>query len=114
MIDANEATRRAFISSILHASIAITRRLTNKEINIELQRDISGEEASGRVDYAISGMEDLLYITEGKPRNVKIGYLQNIKQLESSFHMNKRKRTAGEAFKGEDYDYLYGIVSTGM
>jgi len=114
MIEANEATRCEFISSILHASIAITRRLTNKEINIELQRDISGEEASGRVHYAISGIEDLLCITEGKPRNVKIGYLQNIKQLESSFHMNKRQRTADEAFKGGDYDYLYGIVSTGM
>ncbi len=47
MIETNEATRCEFISSILHASIAITRRLTNKEINIELQRDISGEEASG-------------------------------------------------------------------
>ena len=114
MIEANEATRCEFISSILHASIAIARRLTDKEINIELQRDISGEEASGRVDYAITGMEDLLCITEGKPRNVKIGYLQNIKQLESSFHMNKKKRTADDAFKAEDYDYLYGIVSTGM
>jgi len=74
MADANEATRCEFISSILHASIAITRRLTNKEINVELQIDVSGEEASGRVDYAITEMEDLLCITEGKPRNVKIGY----------------------------------------
>ncbi|RHZ78558.1 hypothetical protein Glove_161g53 [Diversispora epigaea] len=73
MTDANEATRCEFISSILHASIAITRRLTNKEINRELQRDVSGEEASG--------------------------CLQNIKQLKSSFHMNKKKLTADEAFK---------------
>jgi len=64
MTDTNEATRCEFISSILHASIAITRKLTNKEIHIELQGDISGEEASGRVDYIISGIEDLLYITE--------------------------------------------------
>jgi hypothetical protein len=67
MTDANEATRCEFISSILHASIAIARRLTNKEINIELQSDISGEEATGRVDYAISGFEDLLCITEESP-----------------------------------------------
>ncbi|CAG8773009.1 17894_t:CDS:2, partial [Funneliformis caledonium] len=39
---------------------------------------------------------------------------QNIKQLESSFYMNKKKRTADEAFKAEDYDYLYGIVSNGI
>ncbi|CAG8615167.1 7819_t:CDS:2 [Paraglomus occultum] len=67
MIEANEATRCEFTSSILHASIAIARRLTDKEINIELQRDIS---AFGRVNYVITGMEDLLCITEGKPRNV--------------------------------------------
>ncbi|RHZ76804.1 hypothetical protein Glove_192g30 [Diversispora epigaea] len=113
MTDANEATRCEFISSILHASIAISQRLTNKEINIELQRNISGEEAFGRVNYIITGMEDLLCITEGKPRNIKIGYLQNIKQLESLFHMNKWKRTADEIFK-DDYNYLYGIVSTGI
>lgn len=44
MTDTNEATRCEFISSILRALIAITRRLINKEINIELHRDISGEE----------------------------------------------------------------------
>ncbi|RHZ90272.1 hypothetical protein Glove_1g47 [Diversispora epigaea] len=82
------------------------------QIDIEYQRDISGEETSGRVDYAISGMEDLLCITEGKPRNIKIGYLWNIKQLESSFHTNK-KRTVDQAFNDDGYNYLYGIVSTG-
>ncbi|RHZ57821.1 hypothetical protein Glove_383g6 [Diversispora epigaea] len=50
-------------------------------------------------------------IAEGKPRNVEIGYLQNIMQLESAYHTNKKKRTADEAFKDE-YDYLYEIVST--
>ncbi|CAG8758614.1 24026_t:CDS:2 [Dentiscutata erythropus] len=113
MTDANEATRRTFIESILHASIAIARRRTNKEIDIEYQREVSGEESTGRVDFAISGIEDLLCITEGKPRNIKIGYLQNIKQLESSFHTNK-KRTADQAFNNDGYDYLYGIVSTGV
>ncbi|CAG8713107.1 9989_t:CDS:2 [Cetraspora pellucida] len=76
--------------------------------------DIMSIKQFNPVDYAITEMKDLLCITEGKPRNVKIGYLQNIKQLESSFYMNKRKRTADEAFNGGDYDYLYGIVSTAM
>ena len=31
---------------------------------------------TGRVDYAIKSLEDLLCITEGKPRNIKIGYAQ--------------------------------------
>ncbi|PKK61372.1 hypothetical protein RhiirC2_870595 [Rhizophagus irregularis] len=53
MTDANEATRCEFISSILHASIAIAKKLTSQDIFIVLQKDISGEDATGRVDYAI-------------------------------------------------------------
>jgi hypothetical protein len=34
-------------------------------------------------------------------------------QLEGAFQMNKKKRTADQAFGDDDYDYLYGIVSTG-
>ncbi|RHZ50876.1 hypothetical protein Glove_490g52 [Diversispora epigaea] len=67
----NRRQRGEFISSILQASIEIARRLTNKEINVELQ--------------------DIL------------GVSTNIKQLKEA-----------NAFKGEDYDYLYKIVSTGM
>ena len=38
-------------------------------------------------------------------------FYQNIKQLESSFETNKKKRKRG---KEEDFfDYLYGIVTTG-
>ncbi|RIA95063.1 hypothetical protein C1645_803208 [Glomus cerebriforme] len=33
-------------------------------------------------------------------------------QLESSHHTNTRKRKASEAF--DDFDYLYGIVTTGI
>ena len=103
MTDANEATRCEFISPILHASIGIARRLTNKEINIEFQRDISGEEASGRVDYAIKKVidvvnEELIAITEGKQKDLVAGFMQNIMQLESSHHTNTRKRKASVAF----------------
>ncbi|CAG8789815.1 280_t:CDS:2, partial [Dentiscutata erythropus] len=70
----NEATRCVFITSILNASIAITRKLTNNEkIYIAYQDDVSGEDSSGRVDYSIKGYEDLICIAEGKPRNVEIG-----------------------------------------
>ncbi|PKK69493.1 hypothetical protein RhiirB3_456586 [Rhizophagus irregularis] len=62
MTDANEATRCEFISLILHTSIAIAKKLTSQDIFIVLQKDISG-----------------------KPRNIKIGYAQNLAQLESAF-----------------------------
>jgi len=76
MTDANEVTRCEFISSILHASIAIAKKLTSQDIFIVLQKDISGKDATGRVDYTIKSLEDLLCITKGKPRNIKIGYAQ--------------------------------------
>ncbi len=76
MTDANEATCYEFISAILHVSIAIAKKLTTQDIFIVLQKDISGEDATGRVDYAIKSLEDLLCITEEKPRNIKIGYVQ--------------------------------------
>ncbi|POG62850.1 hypothetical protein GLOIN_2v1691758 [Rhizophagus irregularis DAOM 181602=DAOM 197198] len=37
--------------------------------------------------------------------------MQNVMQLESSYHTNKRKRKASEAFD-DDFNYLYGIVTT--
>jgi len=76
MTDANEVTRCEFISSILHASIAIVKKLTSQDIFIVFQKDVSGKDTTGRVDYAIKSLEDLLCITEGKPRNIKIGYAQ--------------------------------------
>src|SRR6266498_3331254 len=74
MTDANEVTRCKFISAILHASITIAKKLTFQDIFIVLQKDISGEDATGRVDYAIKSLEDFLCITEGKLHNIKIGY----------------------------------------
>ena len=84
MTDANKVTRCEFISPILHASLDIAKRYTTRDIFIVLQKDISGKESTGRVDYAIKGLEDLFCITEGKPRNIKIGYVQNLAQLESA------------------------------
>ncbi|CAB4373214.1 unnamed protein product [Rhizophagus irregularis] len=103
---------KAFKHSILHASIAIAKKLTSQDIFIVLQKDVSGEDATGRVDYAIKSLEDLLCITEGKPRNIKIGYAQNLAQLESAFQTNKKKRTLDQAFGNDYFDYIYGIVTT--
>ncbi|GBB97991.1 hypothetical protein RclHR1_03110023 [Rhizophagus clarus] len=72
--------------------------------------EVIGDESTGRVDYAIKDAENLICITEDKPqRNVIEGFAQNIKQLESSYETNKRKRKRDD---GDDFDYLYGIVTT--
>ncbi|PKY56483.1 hypothetical protein RhiirA4_549253 [Rhizophagus irregularis] len=92
IINANEATCCEFISTILL---------------------FSGEDATGRVDYAIKSLEDLLCVAEGKPRNIKIGYAQNLAQLENAFQTNKKKWTADQAFENDYFDYIYGIVTTG-
>ncbi len=76
MTDANEVTHCKFISSILHVSIAIAKKLTSQDIFIVFQKDVSGEDATDRVDYVIKNLKDLFCITEGKPHNIKIGYAQ--------------------------------------
>ncbi|CAB4406102.1 unnamed protein product [Rhizophagus irregularis] len=40
-----------------------------------------------------------------------LGIMRNVMQLESSYHTNKRKRKASEAFD-DDFNYLHGIVTT--
>ena len=70
MTNANKATCCEFISAILHVFIAIAKNLTSQDIFIVLQKDISGEDATGRVDYTIKSLEELLCITEGKPCNI--------------------------------------------
>ena len=47
MTDANEVTCCEFISSILHASIAIAKNITSQDIFIVLQKDISGKDVTG-------------------------------------------------------------------
>ena len=45
--------------------------LKSQDIIIILQTDVSDEGLTGQVDYVIKNLEDLLCITEGKPRNIK-------------------------------------------
>ena len=66
LFESNEAIRCEYISVILHACINIVRELTGKKISLNPQIVVVGEENTGRVDYAIKALEELICITEGK------------------------------------------------
>ena len=55
----------------------------------------------------------MIAITEGKQKDLVVGFMQNVMQLESSYHTNTRKRKASVTYDDE-FDYLYGIVTTGI
>src|SRR4051812_19748917 len=113
LADSNEAMRCEYISAILHASLYIVKRITKKDLTLAPQLEVVGEESTGRVDHAIKALEELLCITEGKLHQVVMGFAQNLIQCESALQVNEKnsKRKLGEAF-GEDFDYIYGIVTT--
>ncbi|POG60228.1 hypothetical protein GLOIN_2v1788170 [Rhizophagus irregularis DAOM 181602=DAOM 197198] len=98
-----------------HCMKDIILKFSNVETMTDVnKKNISGEDATGRVDYVIKSLEDLLCITKGKPRNIKIRYVQNLAQLKSAFQTNKKKWTVNDQAFGNDYfDYIYGIVTTG-
>jgi hypothetical protein len=113
LADSNEAMRCEYISAILHASLYIVKRITDKELTLAPQLEIVGEESTGRVDYAIKALEELLCITEGKLHQVVMGFAQNLVQCKSALQVNKKnsKCKLGEAFS-EDFDYIYKIIIT--
>ena len=110
--DSNEAMRCEYISAILHVSLYIVKRITDKELTLAPQLEIVEEESTSQVDYAIKALEELLCITEGKLHQVVMGFAQNLIQCESALQVNKknRKRKSGETF-GEDFNYIYRIVT---
>ena len=66
-----------------------SQRYHRKRISLEPQFEVVGEEATGRVDYAIKKIidslnEELICITKGKQNQEVLGIMQNIMQLESS------------------------------
>jgi len=116
VVDSNEAMRCEYISTILHTAVSLLEGLV-----ITPQMNVTGEENTGRVDYAIKKilddlLEEIICITEGKQNQATIGICQNLLQCRSAcdmnINMNKKKRKVDEAFD-PDYDYVYGIVSTG-
>jgi hypothetical protein len=51
------------ISTILHAALYTVKRITKKELTLAPQLEVIGEENTGRVDYAIKALEDLIGIS---------------------------------------------------
>ena len=92
LADSNEAMRCEYISAILHASLYIVKRITKKELTLAPQLEVVGEESTGRVDYAIKALEELICITEGKLHQVVMGFAQNLIQCESALQVNKNMR----------------------
>ena len=56
LADSNEATRCEYISIILHVSLYIVKRITQKKLTLEPRFEIVSEEDTGRVDYAIKAL----------------------------------------------------------
>src|SRR4051794_20754847 len=84
VVDSNEAMRCEYISTILHTAVSILGGLV-----ILPQMNVSGEESSGRVDYAIKKilddlLEEIICITEGKQNQPGKGVAQNLMQCRSS------------------------------
>ena len=84
VVDSNEAMRCEYISTILHTAVSLLKGLV-----ILPQMEVSGDESSGRVDYAIKKiidnlLEEILCITEGKQNLPGIGVAQNLMQCKSS------------------------------
>lgn len=48
--------------------------LAGKEISLNPQFEVVGKENTGRADYAIKALEELIYITEGKQHQIAIGF----------------------------------------
>ena len=83
LADSNEAMWCEYISAILHASFYIVKRITDKELTLAPKLEVVGEKNTGRVDYAIKALEELICITEGKLYQVVMGFAQNLVQCES-------------------------------
>ncbi|GBB94481.1 hypothetical protein RclHR1_23620003 [Rhizophagus clarus] len=109
MMTSLESMRNEYVSTILHTALRIAEDATNKKFSMKPEYEIIGDESCGRVDYAIKDEESLICITEDKvQQKLTEGFAQNIKQLESSYETNKRKRKRDDDY----FDYLYRIVTS--
>ena len=80
VVDSNEAIWCEYISTILHTAVSILEGLV-----ILPQMEVSGDESSGRVDYAIKRiidnlLEEIICITEDTQNLPGIGVAQNLIQ----------------------------------
>jgi hypothetical protein len=95
----NEATRREFISSVLHGVASCY----DGEVKVCPEYELSG--SHGKIG------DTIIVVTEAKREDINQGVGQNAIQLQASSQRNKKKRTYNEALRE---DVMYGIVSTGV
>ena len=84
VVDSNETMHCEYISTILHTAVSLLEDLV-----ITPQMNVTGEENTGRVDYAIKKilddlLEEIICITEGKQNQATIGICQNLLQCRSA------------------------------
>ncbi|GBB89279.1 hypothetical protein RclHR1_15980005 [Rhizophagus clarus] len=104
VLNSPESMRNEYVSTILHTALHIAGDATNKGFSMRLKCGINGEE-----NYVIKGDENLLCVAGDMIRfGIFESIAQSIRQFESLYEMNKRKRKRD----GDDYDYLYGIITT--
>ena len=103
----NEATRREFISSVLHGVASCY----DGEVKVCPEYELSGSHGKGPVDWVIKIGDTIIVVTEAKREDINQGVGQNAIQLQASSQRNKKKRTYNEALRE---DVMYGIVSTGV
>ena len=104
---ANEATRREFISSVLHGVASCY----DGEVKVCPEYELSGSHGKGPVDWVIKIGDTIIVVTEAKREDINQGVGQNAIQLQASSQHNKKKHTYNEALRE---DVMYGIVSTGV
>ena len=56
VVDSLEAMRNEYVVAILHTAINITRDATGREFSMRPEYEVTGDESSGRVDFAIKVM----------------------------------------------------------
>ena len=104
---ANEATRREFISSVLHGVASCY----DGEVKVCPEYELSGSHGKGPIDWVIKIGNTIIVVTEAKREDINQGVGQNAIQLQASSQRNKKKRTFNEALRE---DVMYGIVLAGV
>ena len=143
VVNSNEAIRCEYISTILHTAVSILSDLViTSQANI-FSEENTGRVDYAIKKIISEMLEEIICITKSKQNQATMGICQNLLQCQSAcdvsianstslltiglswaianlllyfpqmnINMNKKKRKVDEAFD-PDYDYVYGIVSTG-
>ncbi|PKY58938.1 hypothetical protein RhiirA4_430071 [Rhizophagus irregularis] len=103
---ASEATRREFISCVLHG----VAYCFNGEIKVVPEYGVAGSFGRGPVDWAVLMGDKIIAIIEAKKDDIEQGISQNTVQLHSAIEGNLRLRSSGEHTSTK----LYGIVTNAL